>query len=59
MNNLRDNSAEYNIRITLTDDWELKWWSERLGISVSQLREAATNVGNSVSKIKRYLKINL
>lgn len=59
MNNLRDNDAEYNIRISLTDDWEIKWWTERLGVSVSQLREAATNVGNSVAKIKRYLKINL
>ena len=44
--------------ISLSEDWEVKWWTKSLGISVQQLTQAVEKVGNSAEKVKEYLKSN-
>ncbi len=42
--------------ISLTEDWEVKYWTETLGCSVIQLKDAVKAVGHSAEKVKNYLK---
>ena len=56
MDNLKDRGPQDRNRISLSEDWEVKWWTESLGVSVSQLKEIVAKVGNSAAKVKEYLK---
>jgi hypothetical protein len=56
MDNLKDRGPQDRNRISLTEDWEVKWWTKSLGVSVNQLKEVVGKVGNSASKVKEYLK---
>lgn len=56
MDNLNDRGPDDRKRISLTEDWEVKWWCERLGVSVNQLKEVVAKVGNSAAKVKMHLK---
>lgn len=42
--------------ISLNEDWEVKYWTETLGCSVLQLKDAVEAVGHSAEKVKAYLK---
>lgn len=44
--------------ISLSEDWEVKWWTTSLGVSVHQLTEAVGKVGNSAEKVREHLKSN-
>jgi len=55
MDNLKDRGPKDRARISLSEDWEVKWWTESLGISVNQLKEVVARVGNSADKVKEYL----
>jgi hypothetical protein len=42
-------------RISLDQDHELRYWTQALGCSEEQLREAVRAVGNTASKVRTYL----
>jgi hypothetical protein len=42
-------------RIDVNEDYELQYWSETLGVSRDELREAVKQAGTSVEKVKAYL----
>jgi hypothetical protein len=44
-------------RISLSEDYEIRDWTEALGVSEAQLREAVDAVGNSAGKVREYLKL--
>ena len=44
-------------RISLGEDYEIRDWTEALGVSEAQLREAVDAVGNSADKVRDYLKL--
>ena len=44
-------------RISLSEDYEIRDWTEALGVSEAQLREAVDAVGNSADKVRDYLKL--
>jgi hypothetical protein len=56
MDNLKDRGPKDRSRISLSEDWEVKWWTESLGISVIELKEAVGKVGNSADRVKEFLK---
>jgi hypothetical protein len=58
MDDLNKRGPQDRSRISLSEDWEVKWWTESLGISVLQLKEAVKAVGNSVEKVREYIKKN-
>ena len=43
-------------RINTSEDYELRYWSEKFGVSRDQLKAAVNKVGNSVSAVEKELK---
>ena len=43
-------------RINTSEDYELRYWSEKLGVPQDQLKAAINKVGNSVSAVEKELK---
>jgi hypothetical protein len=56
MDNLEEKGPRDRHRISLSEDWEVKYWCKTLAVSVKQLKEAVSKVGNSSAKVKEYLK---
>ncbi len=42
--------------ISLNEDWEVKYWTEALGVSSKDLQQAIRKVGNSVEKVREYIE---
>jgi hypothetical protein len=43
-------------RISLDEDYEVRDWTEALGVTKEELAAAVTAVGNSADKVRNYLK---
>jgi hypothetical protein len=43
--------------VYVTEDWECRWWSEKLGVPVERLRAAVREVGPMVGDIERHLGV--
>ena len=43
-------------RISLSEDYEVKYWSEKFGVTQQQLRDAVKKVGNSAAAVENELK---
>jgi hypothetical protein len=43
-------------RINTNEDYELRYWSEKFGVSQDRLKAAVQKVGNSVSAVEKELK---
>jgi len=43
-------------RINTSEDYELRYWSEKFGVSQDQMKVAVQKVGNSVSAVEKELK---
>jgi len=43
-------------RINTSEDYELRYWSEKFGVTQDRLKAAVTKVGNSVSAVEKELK---
>lgn len=42
-------------RINLEEDYEVRYWTEELGVSEEQLREAMQAAGSSVDAVRKHL----
>lgn len=43
-------------RISLEQDYEVRYWSDRFGVSEARLREAVGKVGNMADDVERELR---
>jgi Protein of unknown function (DUF3606) len=43
-------------RINTSGDYEVRYWSEKFGVSHERLKQAVQKVGNSVSAVEKELK---
>ena len=43
-------------RIDISEDYELRDWSEKFGVSKERLREAVQAVGDKAADVQNYLK---
>lgn len=43
-------------RISLNEDYEVGYWTNALGVTSEQLREAVAQVGNSAEKVREFLR---
>ena len=43
-------------RINLNQDYEVRDWSQSLGVTEEELRKAVAAVGNQVDKVREYLR---
>lgn len=42
-------------RINLSEDYEVRYWTESLGVSAERLREAVEAVGPTADAVRRHL----
>jgi hypothetical protein len=42
-------------RVNASEPWEIKYWTERFGVSEKQLRDAVFTVGTACDDVKQYL----
>jgi len=43
-------------KISLSDDYEVRYWTSALGVDKQELTAAVQAVGNSAERVKQYLK---
>jgi hypothetical protein len=53
--NTADRGPQDRARISLEQDHEVRYWSQRFGIDEQQLRTAVGDVGHSVQDVEQYL----
>lgn len=53
--NTADRGPEDRSRISLSQDYEVRYWSQRFGIDEQALRDAVADVGPSVQDVEQYL----
>ncbi len=52
-----DEYKDYELkRIGVEEDWEVRYWSEKLSVSEEQLRDAVKTVGHGVEAVTTYLR---
>lgn len=49
-------SPQDRSRIAVGEDYEVRYWSEKFGVSKDQLADAVKAVGNSADAVERHLK---
>ena len=42
-------------KISLTEPWEVKYWTGKFGVTEAQLRAAVKAVGHSTARVKAHL----
>lgn len=52
--NLR--APQDSARIAMGEDYEVRYWTEKFGVSADRLQEAVDAVGHSADAIERYLR---
>jgi hypothetical protein len=53
--NLQKAGSQDRSRINVNEAWEVKHWTEALGVSKQQLEDAVKAVGPSVTAVKSHL----
>ena len=57
---MADNTTERNSpdskRINVNEDYEVRYWSEKFGISGEKLKQAVEKAGTSAEKVEEFLK---
>lgn len=55
MSDDRTLKREDAFRIALNESWEVDYWTEAMGVSETELREAIRQVGNRAIAVREYL----
>lgn len=55
---LKRKGPEDPTKVNVDEPWELKYWSEKFGVSSAKLKRAVVAVGPSVAKVKAWLEKN-
>lgn len=53
--NLNDRGQQDRSRINVHEEWEVRHWTEALGVSREQLESAVRQVGPSVTAVREHL----
>ncbi len=54
--NLQDRGGQDRARINVHEEWEVRHWTEALGVSKEQLERAVKQVGPSADAVREHLK---
>lgn len=49
-------SPQDRSRIAMGEDYEVRYWTEKFGVSQQRLQEAVNSVGNSADAVEDYFK---
>jgi hypothetical protein len=53
--NLSQKRPQDSNRISLSESWEIQYWTRELNCSEEELKDAVTTVGNSAEAVRKYL----
>jgi hypothetical protein len=56
MDNTQNVGSPDRDRINVNEDYEVRYWSEKFGISADELKDAVKSAGTSVKDVEAYLK---
>ncbi len=54
--NLQKSGQQDRSRINVHEEWEVRYWTEALGVSRQELEQAVAAVGVSADKVREHLK---
>jgi len=54
--NLKDRAPEDAKRISLKEDWEVKYWTKSLGVSEPELKRLVKEHGPMVEDVRKFAK---
>jgi hypothetical protein len=54
--NLQKKRPQDASRVNTNEKWEIDYWTEELGVSETELKEAVKAVGNSADNVRKYLR---
>ena len=54
--NLKDRAPEDTKRISLKEDWEVKYWTKKLGVSEPELKRLVNEHGPMADDVRRHVK---
>ncbi len=54
--NLQKRGGQDRKRINVNEDYELRDWSDKFGVTKERLKEAVQAVGDQADKVEKYLK---
>jgi hypothetical protein len=55
VDNLQNRGPADRGRINVHEPWEVRWWTQALGVTEAQLRAAVNAVGVSAAAVRRHL----
>ena len=53
--NLKERAPQDASRISLTEEWEVKYWTKALGVSREELEKAVRQHGHSADAVRKAL----
>lgn len=53
--NLQNRGPTDRTRINVNEPWEVRWWTQHLGVTEQQLRETVRQVGVSAAAVRQRL----
>lgn len=56
MDNKQNVGSPDRDRINVNEDYELRYWTEKFGVSADELKKAVEAVGTSVEAVEKHLK---
>ena len=54
--NKKDIGSPDRDKISVSEEYEVSYWSKKFGVTAQQLKDAVKKVGNSPKKVESYLK---
>ena len=54
--NLKDRAPEDAKRISLNEDWEVKYWTKALGVSEMELKRLVKEYGPIAADVRKHVK---
>ncbi|HEX2366819.1 MAG TPA: DUF3606 domain-containing protein [Bradyrhizobium sp.] len=58
MDNLTKKDRRDRSKISMHEDFEVKYWTKELGVSKEQLQKAVDKVGNSAAAVRKELGVS-
>jgi hypothetical protein len=55
---LKNRGPQDRNRISLSEPWEVQYWTKELGITKEELERAVKSAGNSVNAVRQHLSAN-
>jgi ribonuclease PH len=52
---LHNRGPQDRSRISLSEKWEVQYWTKELGVSKEELEQAVKTAGNSVNAVRQHL----